>query len=90
MHVELREHIVTNLFPLPLMFVCDSNLPAKSAEEAQKHRQQYEEMVAQVKKRGELIWQISVVLPYSTRVFNCRKSAPLWSLEFTTATNWNL
>uniref|UniRef100_A0A6Q2YWI4 TBC1 domain family member 14 n=1 Tax=Esox lucius TaxID=8010 RepID=A0A6Q2YWI4_ESOLU len=28
-----------------------SNLPAKPAEEAQKHRQQYEEMVAQAKKR---------------------------------------
>ncbi|XP_036968077.1 TBC1 domain family member 14 isoform X1 [Acanthopagrus latus] len=28
-----------------------ANLPAKSAEEAQKHRQQYEEMVAQAKKR---------------------------------------
>ncbi|KAJ8008063.1 hypothetical protein DPEC_G00100880 [Dallia pectoralis] len=28
-----------------------SNLPAKPAEEAQKHRQQYEEMVAQSKKR---------------------------------------
>uniref|UniRef100_A0A669F4E7 TBC1 domain family member 14 n=1 Tax=Oreochromis niloticus TaxID=8128 RepID=A0A669F4E7_ORENI len=28
-----------------------ANLPAKPAEEAQKHRQQYEEMVAQVKKR---------------------------------------
>lgn len=38
-----------------LMFVCDSNLPAKPAEEAQKHRQQYEEMVAQAKKRGEVI-----------------------------------
>lgn len=57
MHVELREQRVTNLFRLPLMFVCDSNLPAKSAEEAQKHRQQYEEMVAQAKKRGELIRQ---------------------------------
>ena len=33
--------------------VCCSNLPAKPAEEAQKHRQQYEEMVAQAKKRGE-------------------------------------
>ncbi|XP_010770949.1 TBC1 domain family member 14-like [Notothenia coriiceps] len=30
-----------------------ANLPAKPAEEAQKHRQQYEEMVAQAKKRGE-------------------------------------
>lgn len=39
------------------MFVCSSNLPAKPAEEAQKHRQQYEEMVAQAKKRGKLIWQ---------------------------------
>lgn len=29
-----------------------SNLPAKPADEAQKHRQQYEEMVAQAKKRG--------------------------------------
>ncbi|XP_030047023.1 TBC1 domain family member 14 isoform X1 [Microcaecilia unicolor] len=28
-----------------------ANLPAKSAEETQKHRQEYEEMVAQVKKR---------------------------------------
>lgn len=28
------------------------NLPAKPAEEAQKHRQQYEEMVVQAKKRG--------------------------------------
>ncbi|KAE8278888.1 TBC1 domain family member 14 Spermatogenesis-related factor 2 [Larimichthys crocea] len=28
-----------------------ANLPAKPAEEAQKHRQQYEEMVAQAKKR---------------------------------------
>lgn len=32
--------------------VCSSNLPAKPAEEAQKHRQQYEEMVALAKKRG--------------------------------------
>ncbi|TNN27689.1 TBC1 domain family member 14 [Liparis tanakae] len=31
--------------------VCYSNLPAKPAEEAQKHRLQYEEMVAQAKKR---------------------------------------
>lgn len=31
-----------------------SNLPAKPAEEALKHRQQYEEMVAQAKKRGEV------------------------------------
>ncbi|MGH0155422.1 UNVERIFIED_CONTAM: hypothetical protein FKN15_029802 [Acipenser sinensis] len=30
---------------------CRRNLPAKPAEEAQKHRQQYEEMVAQAKKR---------------------------------------
>ncbi|XP_078066351.1 TBC1 domain family member 14-like isoform X4 [Mustelus asterias] len=30
-----------------------ANLPAKPAEEAQKHRQQYEEMVAQVKKREQ-------------------------------------
>lgn len=37
-----------------MMFVLCSNLPAKPAEEAQKHRQQYEEMVAQAKKRGEL------------------------------------
>ena len=29
------------------------NLPAKPAEEAEKHQQQYEEMVAQAKKRGE-------------------------------------
>lgn len=29
------------------------NLPAKPAEEAQKHRQQYEEMVVQAKKRGD-------------------------------------
>lgn len=36
------------------MYVCYSNLPAKPADEAQKHRQQYEEMVAQAKKRGEL------------------------------------
>lgn len=34
------------------MFASYSNLPAKPAEEAQKHRQQYEEMVAQAKKRG--------------------------------------
>lgn len=39
---------------LCLMYVHSSNLPAKPAEEAQKHRQQYEEMVAQAKKRGEL------------------------------------
>lgn len=30
-----------------------ANLPAKPAEEAQKHRQQYEEMVVQAKKRGD-------------------------------------
>lgn len=36
------------------MCVLYSNLPAKPAEEAQKHRQQYEEMVAQAKKRGEV------------------------------------
>ncbi|XP_078394651.1 TBC1 domain family member 14-like isoform X1 [Cetorhinus maximus] len=30
-----------------------ANLPAKPAEEAQKHRQQYEEMVAQAKKREQ-------------------------------------
>jgi len=35
------------------VFVCYSNLPAKPAEEAQKHRLQYEEMVAHAKKRGE-------------------------------------
>lgn len=40
-----------------MFFVCYSNLPAKPAEEAQKHRQQYEEMVAQAKKRGELTLQ---------------------------------
>ena len=28
------------------------NLPAKSVEEAQRHRQEYEEMVAEAKKRG--------------------------------------
>lgn len=32
------------------------NLPAKPEEEAQKHRQQYEEMVAQAKKRGNLLY----------------------------------
>lgn len=33
-------------------FFLSRNLPAKPAEEAQKHRQQYEEMVVQAKKRG--------------------------------------
>ncbi len=32
------------------------NLPAKPEEEAQKHRQEYEEMVAQAKKRGDFIF----------------------------------
>lgn len=36
-----------------VLILCCSNLPAKPAEEAQKHRQQYEEMVAQAKKRGK-------------------------------------
>lgn len=45
------------LFVCICAYVCYSNLPAKPAEEAQKHRQQYEEMVAQAKKRGELIRQ---------------------------------
>lgn len=31
------------------------NLPAKPEEEAQKHRQEYEEMVAQAKKRGDFL-----------------------------------
>lgn len=34
-------------------FINLRNLPAKPAEEAQKHRQQYEEMVVQAKKRGD-------------------------------------
>lgn len=53
MKVKLTER-TTHFFVL--MYLCYSNLPAKPAEEAQKHRQQYEEMVAQAKKRGELIW----------------------------------
>lgn len=32
------------------------NLPAKPEEEAQKHRQEYEEMVAQAKKRGDFLF----------------------------------
>lgn len=37
-------------------FVCVyRNLPAKPEEEAQKHRQEYEEMVAQAKKRGDFL-----------------------------------
>lgn len=55
MQWNLRDHIVSNLFTCVrvCVCVCYSNLPAKPAEEAQKHRQQYEEMVAQAKKRGE-------------------------------------
>lgn len=52
------------------MFACYSNLPAKPAEEAQKHRQQYEEMVAQAKKRGEVFDKVNnVPLLSSFRVF---------------------
>ena len=40
------------------MLVFYSNLPAKPAEEAQKHRQQYEEMVAQAKKRGDRLYPL--------------------------------
>lgn len=35
-----------------IVYFLSRNLPAKPAEEAQKHRQQYEEMVVQAKKRG--------------------------------------
>lgn len=61
------------------MFVRYSNLPAKPAEEAQKHRQQYEEMVAQAKKRGEVIWlssQGSLTIFFQS--IHCRKWGPLW------------
>ncbi len=54
MQVKVAGHIDANLFSVRYR-----NLPAKPAEEAQKHRQQYEEMVAQAKKRGELILQSS-------------------------------
>ncbi|TRY99652.1 hypothetical protein DNTS_018057 [Danionella cerebrum] len=37
--------------PAPLISFFHRNLPAKPEEEAQKHRQEYEEMVAQAKKR---------------------------------------
>lgn len=49
----MQEHIVANRVCVCVCICMCSNLPAKPAEEAQKHRQQYEEMVAQVKKRGE-------------------------------------
>jgi hypothetical protein len=32
-----------------------SNLPAKSAEEALKHKQEYEKMIEQAKKKGKLV-----------------------------------
>lgn len=51
------------------MFACCSNLPAKPAEEAQKHRQQYEEMVAQAKKRGKehaFVWNPPSVLSHTS------------------------
>jgi len=31
------------------------NLPAKSEEEAQRHRQEYDEMVAEARKRGTFV-----------------------------------
>ena len=65
--VKLREHIVAD--PFPCIDVCYSNLPAKPAEEAQKHRQQYEEMVAQAKKRGE-------ESRFRAGVSNTRKTSP--------------
>lgn len=36
------------------VFVC-RNLPAKSAEETQRHRKQYEQMVTGAKRRGEFV-----------------------------------
>ncbi len=70
------------------MYVCYSNLPAKPADEAQKHRQQYEEMVAQAKKRGEVIWQShqgSHCLP--TEHSDAESGIISGALESTTATN---
>lgn len=59
------------------MFACYSNLPAKPAEEAQKHRQQYEEMVAQAKKRGEVFdKENNVPLLSSFRVFTAESVNP--------------
>lgn len=40
------------------------NLPAKSVEEALRHRQEYDEMVAEAKKRGIINLKI-IVLPVS-------------------------
>lgn len=64
------------------MFVCDSNLPAKPVEEAQKHRQQYEEMVALAKKRGEVIWQSNqgsfMIFFQSIQLQKVRSSLDLW------------
>lgn len=39
-----------------ILYLLCRNLPAKPEEEAQKHRQEYEEMVAQAKKRGDFLF----------------------------------
>lgn len=57
MNNAVRTQTCLLIHSLVYMYVCYSNLPAKPVEEAQKHRQQYEEMVAQAKKRGEAVWQ---------------------------------
>lgn len=51
-----------------ILYILFRNLPAKPEEEAQKHRQEYEEMVAQAKKRGDLLFMHLFVVVYVSAV----------------------
>lgn len=45
-------HLKVSFLKIDLKFFFSRNLPAKSMEEALRHRQEYDEMVAEAKKRG--------------------------------------
>ena len=45
-------HLNVSLLKSDLKIFPPRNLPAKSVEEALRHRQEYDEMVAEAKKRG--------------------------------------
>lgn len=57
-----------------ILYFLSRNLPAKPAEEAQKHRQQYEEMVVQAKKRGNTVRTCRVCRPPRDAVSSWRFS----------------
>lgn len=61
-----------------ILYFLSRNLPAKPAEEAQKHRQQYEEMVVQAKKRGNAVRMCCVCRPPRDAVSSWRFSLYLF------------